>query len=76
MNENIYEQLQEHEQAKLNAAGLSDVKFIIGWFRAGDHLRLEARLTGPPASQKKARELLSFSDAEFSKATTTAAAIT
>ncbi|MGD0208683.1 MAG: hypothetical protein ABSC89_13865 [Verrucomicrobiota bacterium] len=61
MNENIYDRLQAHEQAKLNAAGLSDVKFTIGWFRVGDNLRLEARLAGPPASQKKARELLSFS---------------
>ena len=64
MNQDIYEQLREQEQAKLNAAGLSDVKFTVGWFRVGDHLRREARLAGPPASQKKARELLSFSDAE------------
>jgi hypothetical protein len=64
MNENIYEQLRQQEQAKLHAAGLSDVKFVVGWFKAGDHLRLEARLIRPPASQKKARELLSFSDAE------------
>jgi hypothetical protein len=64
MNQNIYEQLQEREQAKLTAAGLTDVKFSVGWFRVGDHLRLEARLTGPAASQEKARELLSFSDAE------------
>lgn len=64
LNQDIYEQLQEQEQAKLNAAGLTDVKFSVGWFITGDHLRLEARLTGPPASQKKARELLSFSDAE------------
>lgn len=64
MNENIYEQLQEQEQAKLNAAGLTDVTFSVGWFKIGDHFRLEARLSGPPASQKKARELLSFSDAE------------
>ena len=64
MNENIYKQLYEHEQAKLDAAGLCDVKFVIGWFRTGDHLRLEARVSGPPASQNKARQLLSFSDAE------------
>jgi hypothetical protein len=63
MNENVYEQLQEQEQARLNAAGLSDVKFLIGWFKAGDHLRLEARLTGPAASQEKARKILSVSDA-------------
>ncbi|OLE66500.1 MAG: hypothetical protein AUG74_11575 [Bacteroidetes bacterium 13_1_20CM_4_60_6] len=60
----IYEQLQEQEQAKLNAAGLTDVKFRVGWFKVDDHLRLEARLAGPPASQKKARELLSFSKEE------------
>ena len=64
MNEDIYNQLQEQEQEKLNAAGLIDVKFIVGWFKVGDHLRLEARLTGPATSQKKARELLSFSHAE------------
>jgi hypothetical protein len=64
MNENIYEQLQEQEQAKLNAAGLTDVKFSVGWFRNGDALRLEARLTGPAESKRKARELLSFSDSE------------
>ena len=62
MNENIYAQLQEQEQAKLDAAGLNDVKFSVGWFRVGEHLRLEASLTGPSTSQKKARELLSFSD--------------
>ena len=64
MNENIYEQLQEQEQAKLNAAGLSDVKFCVGWFKVGDHMRLEARLFGPPNSLIKARELLSFSSSE------------
>jgi hypothetical protein len=64
MNENIYDQLRAQEQAKLNASGLSDVQFAIGWFRVGDHLRLEARLAGPPDSQKKTRELLSFSDTE------------
>ena len=63
LNRDVYEQLEEQEQAKLNAAGLSDVTFKIGWFRAGDHLRLEARLTGPEVSKKKARELLSFADA-------------
>lgn len=57
----IYNQLQEQEQAKLNAAGLAEVKFTVGWFKAGDHIRLEARLSGPPDLQKKARELLSFS---------------
>jgi hypothetical protein len=56
----IYDQLEAQEQAKLNAAGLSEVKFTIGWFKAGDHLRLEARLSGPDASKKKARALLSF----------------
>jgi hypothetical protein len=65
MNGDIYEQLQEQEQAKLNAAGLSDVQFVVGLFKAGEHIRLEARLIGPEASQKKARELLSFSNAEF-----------
>ena len=60
----IYEQLEEQEQAKLNAAGLSDVTVRIGWFRVGDNLRLEARLTGQEASKKKARELLSFADAK------------
>jgi hypothetical protein len=64
MNESIYEQLRQQEQEKLDAAGLSDVKFHVGWFKVGNHLRLEARLTGPSASQKKARELLSFSDSE------------
>ena len=64
LNQNIYEQLAEEEQAKLNAAGLSDVTFKIGWFRVGDHLRLEARLTGPEPSKKKARELLSFGHEE------------
>ena len=60
----LLEQLQEQEQAKLNAAGLSDVKFCVGWFKDGDHMRLEARLFGPPNSQIKARELLSFSSSE------------
>jgi hypothetical protein len=62
MNTDIYRQLEEREQAKLNAAGLSDVTFTVGWFRIGDNLRLEARLTGPPDSQNKTRELLSFID--------------
>lgn len=64
LNQNIYEQLEEQEQAKLNAAGLSDVIFKIGWFRVGDNLRLEARLAGPEASKKKAQQLLSFTDAK------------
>ena len=64
LNRDVYEQLEEQQQAKLNAAGLSDVTFKIGWFRTGDHLRLEARLAGPEASKKKAQQLLSFTDAK------------
>jgi hypothetical protein len=30
LNQDIYEQLEEQEQTKLNAAGLSDVTFKIG----------------------------------------------
>jgi hypothetical protein len=60
----IYEQLTEQEQAKLNAAGLTDVTFIVGWRKHGDKLRLDARLTGPADSQKKARALLSFTETQ------------
>jgi hypothetical protein len=35
MDENIRAQLEGKKQAVLNAAGLSDVKFKVGWFRVG-----------------------------------------
>jgi hypothetical protein len=61
-NQDIYEQLEEQEQAKLNAAGLSGVTFKVVRTRVGDQLRLEARLTGPEVSKRKARKLLSFAE--------------
>ena len=64
MIEKLYQQLQHHEQTKLNAAGLSDVKIHIDWFKAGYNLSWEVRLSGPADLQKKARELLSFSNEE------------
>jgi hypothetical protein len=53
LNKDIYDQLEEQAQAKLNAAGLSDVTVKIGWFRVADHLRLEAR-GRKPAKRKPA----------------------
>jgi len=64
MNSDIYEKLKKLGQAELDAAGLGDVTLTIGYYKHGDHLRQEARLTGPLESQKKARKLLGLLDVE------------
>lgn len=60
--EEIWEPVRADGQAKLNAAGFSDVILVIGYFRYGAGFRLEARLNGEPNRAAKARKLLPFSD--------------
>jgi hypothetical protein len=59
----MWEPVRELHQAKLEAAGLGGVKLVFGRFKAGGKTRFEARLKGgTPEEQRKAREMLPFSD--------------